>query len=429
MSNNKKLFTLVEEFSKALVEAQRPIQILDSIKWKDDVFEKFKKSNYKELPKVDKNYYSDIPLKFDPEAKIQEFKDIRKSVEKKIGKDEPIAKILIRNCFEYEDVVRMLMSRATRDFYTYSKKLFGSANDLLLDNQTPLIDAGIHLNQILISIEESDLGICYLKTIPSEEVVETLNQRLTKYFGGADITVKLDDGILSDAAAGSNYIKIKEGLSFSQRDVDVFEVHEGWVHVGTTHNGMNQPYAKWLSKGPPCTTSVQEGLAFLMEVFTFVCTPDRLRKINNRLMVCEMAESGAHFLHVYEYFKNLNQTEEQAFKNAHRLYRGGLVEGGAPFTKDISYSKGFIGTYNFIRSSIGIGKPEMIPFLFAGKVTLEDVPVLYEYSKIGLIDKPRFIPPQFSDLNGIAVWMAFSNFLNTMNLGKISNNLKQNISK
>jgi uncharacterized protein (TIGR02421 family) len=428
MSENK-LFSSVEEFSKALVEAQKPIQILDAIKWKDDIFEKFKASNYKELPKIGKNYYDSIPLKFDTEAKIQEFKDIRLKVEKTLGKNEPIAKMLIRNCNQYEDVVRMLSSRATIEFYNYSRKLFGSANDLLVDNKTTLIEAGVMLNDILISIEHSDLGVCYLKNIPSEDVVNILNERLLRYFGDTPVTVKLDDGILSDAAAGSNYIKIKRGMYFSQREIDIFEVHEGWVHVGTTLNGLAQPHAKWLSKGPPCTTSVQEGLAFLMEVFTFVCTPDRLRKINNRLMACEMAESGAHFVHVFDYFRNLNQSEVEAFKNAHRLFRGGLVEGGAPFTKDISYSKGFIGTYNFIRSAIRIGKPEMIPFLFAGKVTLEDVPMLYEYSKIGLIDKPKYMPTQFSDLNGIAVWMSFSNFLNKMNMGTISDIMKHDIAK
>ena len=146
-------------------------------------------------------------------------------------------------------------------------------------------------------------------------------------------------------------------------------------------------------------------------------------------MACEMAESGANFIHVYNYFRNLNQSEVEAFKNSHRLFRGGVIEGGAPFTKDISYSKGFIGTYNFIRSAIRIGKPEMIPFLFVGKVNLEDVPVLYEYSKIGLIEKPTYMPPQFQDLNGIAVWMSFSNFLNKMNMGTISDIMKQGMSK
>lgn len=429
MAADKKLLSLVEEFSKALVEAQRPIQILDAIKWKDDVFEKFKKSNFKEIPKTGSDYYKDIPLKFDAQKKIQEFEEIRKSVIAKLGKDEPIAQILIRNCKQYEDVLRMLLARGTHDFYKYSKVLFGSANDILRDKETSLIEAGVMLNQILISIENSDLGMCYLKNIPSEEVVNNLNDRLMKHFGDTEVTVKLDDGILSDAAAGSNYIKVKQGLMFSERDIEIFEVHEGWVHVGTTLNGAHQPYAKWLSKGPPCTTATQEGLAFLMEVFTFVCTPERLRKINNRLVACEMAESGANFIQVFNYFRNLNQTEEQAFKNAHRLFRGGVADGGVPFTKDISYSKGFIGTYNFIRSAVRLGKPEMIPFLFSGKVTLEDVPVLYEYSKQGLIEKPKFLPPQFSDLNGIVVWMTFSNFLNKMNVDTISEQMKKKMAK
>ena len=53
---------------------------------------------------------------------------------------------------------------------------------------------------------------------------------------------------------------------FSERDLQVLEVHEGWVHVGTTLNGMNQPVCTFLSKGPPSSTITQEGLAILMEV-------------------------------------------------------------------------------------------------------------------------------------------------------------------
>lgn len=426
---DKNLFSLVQELSEKLVEAQRPIHILDSVKWKEDVFENFKKSKFQELPQVNQDYYKGIPLKFNPQEKVEEFKKLKKEIASKLGTQEPVAQILLRNCNQYEIVIKMLLSRGTHDFYKYSKELFGGTHDTLNDGKTPLIEAGTMLKEILISIENSDLGICYLKNIPSEDVVTALNDRLTTYFTDIDVTAKLDDGILSDAAAGSNYIKIKKGMMFSERDIDIFEVHEGWVHIGTTLNGTHQPYAKWLSKGPPCTTATQEGLAFLMEVITFVCTPERLRKINNRVIACEMAESGANFLHVFNYFKNLDQTDVQAFTNAHRIFRGGVVTGGSPFTKDISYSKGFIETYNFIRSAIRIGKPEMIPFLFSGKATLEDIPLLYEYSKLGLIEKPKFLPPQFHDLNGISVWMSFSNFLNTMKLDTVSENLKQNMDK
>lgn len=411
--------TDVLEISQMIMEAQKPIHILDSIKWKDDIFEKFKASRFKEMPKADVDYYQKIPLYLNPEEKIQEFEYIRKLITERLGHEEPIIHILKRQCLEYEDVVRMLQVRGTREFYEYSKKLYGSASDVLGDKKTLLVDASVVINDILQNLENTDLGICYLKTIPSSEVVDILNKRLTQYFNDDVITVKLDDGILSDAAAGSNYIKIREGLMFSPREVDILETHEGWVHIGTTLNGLAQPYAKWLSKGTPSTTSIQEGLAFLMEVFTFRCTPDRLRKINNRLIGCEMAESGANFLQVFEHFINLGQSETNAFKNSQRIFRGGRIEGGAPFTKDISYTKGFIRTYNFLRTSVRNGHPHLIPYIFSGKLTLEDIPILYHYAQEGLIESPKYLPPQFSDLNGMAVWMTFSNFLNKMNLEKI----------
>jgi hypothetical protein len=51
--------------------------------------------------------------------------------------------------------------------------------------------------------------------------------------------------------------------------VDIYEVHEGWVHVGTTLNGRSQPVCEFLSIGPPRCAATQEGLAVIMEIFTF----------------------------------------------------------------------------------------------------------------------------------------------------------------
>ena len=72
---------------------------------------------------------------------------------------------------------------------------------------------------------------------------------------------------------GSDYVKVRTGAKFSPRDIDILEVHEGWVHVATSLNGQAQPVAKWLAKGPPRTDAVQEGLAALLEIFTFRTYP------------------------------------------------------------------------------------------------------------------------------------------------------------
>ena len=75
--------------------------------------------------------------------------------------------------------------------------------------------------------------------------------------------------------------------------------------------------------------------------------------------------------------------------------------------------------YNFLRTAIRFGRPEMIPLLFLGKLVLEDVPVLARKLREGVIDPPHYLPPQFRDLNGLAMWMAYSNFFNRVNLPQI----------
>jgi hypothetical protein len=72
-----------------------------------------------------------------------------------------------------------------------------------------------------------------------------------------------------------------------------------------------------------------------------------------------------------------------------------------------------------MRTAIRAGKPQIVPFLFAGKVRVEDVPLLYRKHLEGIIDPPKYLPPQFRDMNGVAVWMSFSSFFNQVNLKKI----------
>jgi hypothetical protein len=56
----------------------------------------------------------------------------------------------------------------------------------------------------------------------------------------------------------------------------------------------------------------------------------------------------------------------------------------------------------------------LIPFLFVGKVAHEDVPVLAQRVHDGVVRPPRYIPSMFRDLNGIAIWMAYSSFFSQL---------------
>ncbi len=414
--------------SEAIVRAQKPIRILDAVKWGEDVARKLIRTNFTELPVVGPKYYARIPLRFDPELKVEEFERIKSRVRLKVGEDDALGKILIQTCEQYQQVVRMLQARGTREFYKHSRDLYGTPKEKFIDDTTTIRDMGQILYEMLDPLEERDLGDTLGgRTLSAQDCVDILNERFTAYFHDHHVHARLDDGIVSDAAAGADYIKVKKGVMFSRRDVDILEVHEGWAHVGTTINGQVQRVASWLAKGPPRTTSVQEGLAVLLEIFTFNSQPSRAKKLNNRILACDKAEDGANLLDVIEFYRTEGYSEVECLTNAQRVFRGGVVKGRAPFTKDISYCKGFIQNYNFMRTCIKYGRPELIPFLFVGKVALEDIPVLYQKWREGVIDRPKYVPRPFRDLNVIAMWMAYSNFFNKMNLQKIQENLRPSI--
>jgi uncharacterized protein (TIGR02421 family) len=403
-----------------VVEAQRPIRVREAVKWDESIESRVLASGLKELPAVDAEYYAvRRPLPYDGAAKIAEFAELETEIERTFGRDDALAAILARNCREYQDVVRMLLARGTPDFYRHSRELYGSPKDRFAGDVATVRDLGLLLHDILSSIPEGGLGVAHPRELTAEQVVERLNARFVSYFGEQTVRVRLDDGILSDAAAGADYVKIRRGGMFAERDVDLLEVHEGWVHIGTSINGASQPVARWLAKGPPCTLAIQEGLAVIMEVVSFNATPDRAKRLNNRILACDRAEDGADFREVCEFYRGEGYSEYECYQHAQRVFRGGVVQGGAPFTKDISYCKGFVMVYNFLRIAIRFGRPDLIPLLFLGKLTLDDVPVLCRHRDEALIAPPRWLPPHFRDLNGLALWMAYSNFLNRVNLTSV----------
>ncbi|MEW6056490.1 MAG: flavohemoglobin expression-modulating QEGLA motif protein [Bdellovibrionota bacterium] len=409
----------VKRLSDMVVDAQKPIRILDAIKWPTSIDDQFRKSKFKEMPKIDRTFYESQLLGFDAKQKIEEFDQIINEVHLQLGKDDELGVMMVRNCQEYQDVVRMLMARGTKQFHEFSRKLYGSPKDTFRDEKTSINDLARVMYDILSVLDDAVLGPEYAEDISAEETVKALNKKFETYFTDNPVRAKLSDGIIADAAAGSDTVKIKEGAMFSRRDIGILEVHEGWVHVGTTLNGQNQHICRFLAKGPPRVAPTQEGLAILMEIFSFVSYPRRARNINDRVLGIDKVEDGANYLELFEFYRTEGYNESDCLNNVKRVFRGGLIEGGAPFTKDIAYIKGFIENYNFMRAAMKAGKPEYIPYLFVGKVHSSDVPLWYRKHQEGLIDPPMYLPEQFRDLNGVAVWMSFSNVFNMIDMKKV----------
>lgn len=411
----------VRELSDRIVTAQQPIRVLDAIKWDAGVEKTFFAAGAREQPPVDREYYANQPLGFDAAAKRQELEELERDVAHRLGQYNPVGQIMRRICREYTNVVRMLEARGTPEFCRLSQELYGSSTDALHAGDPSLADLGTMMAEALANIDRAHFLADEEKNLTGEQAVEILGKRVAEAFADteAGVRVVLSDGIVADAAAGADYIKVRKEARFNDRDLRLLEVHEGWVHLGTTWNGQLQPYCTFLSKGPPSATVTQEGLAIFLEIITFTSHPGRVRRVTNRIRAVHMAEEGATFVDVYDFFREQGFNERASFADASRVFRGSTPTGGA-FTKDLSYSKGFLLIYNYIRLAVRQGKLDRIPLLFCGKTTLEDLRVLAQLVDEGLVVPPAFLPPQLRDPHALVAWMCYSNFLNRLNLERVA---------
>lgn len=409
----------VKALSDRIVKAQQPIRVLDAIKWTDETKHRFFQQGCKEMPVLDADYYQQhCPLTFSPDEKRREFYQIERDLMRKLGQLNPLSVIMRRICREYQSVVRMLEARGTPLFSDISQELYGSAQDVFHVGDPTIADLGSMMEGTLTELLKLDCLQEEPKTIPAQEAVSILNDQIQALFPGEGLRAMISDGILADAAAGTDYIKIRADAIFNKRDLRVLEVHEIWVHLGTTLNGLAQPYCTFLGKGPPSATITQEGLAVLMEILTLSSTPKRLIRLIDRVRAITLIEQGADFMEIFAFFQSKGMSQDESYNLCTRVFRGSTAN-GMPFTKDLTYIKGFVLTYNFMRLAVSKGKPDRIPLLFCGKTMIEDMKVLVDLVEEGTVIAPRFIPPQFTDLMGLSAWFSFSRFMSSMNFRQL----------
>src|SRR6185437_9938230 len=411
---------LIRSLSERLVEAQRPLRILDAIKWDDDIERAFFAAGCRELPPVTHDYYLSRPLPFTPDQKRLEFLSLERDIRQLLGKYNAAGQIMTRMCEEYRQVVDLLVNRGTPMFSTMSERLYGSSSDSFHAGDPNLADLGRMLGGTLDNLSRDSMLAPAEPVFDASEAVQMLSDRLSAFFQhSAAVQVRLSDGIVADAAAGSDYIKLREDASFTMREIRLLEVHEGWVHLGTTLNGQQQPICTFLSKGPPSSTITQEGLAVLTEVLSFASHPARVRRLTHRIEGVALAESGADFLEVYRFFLEEGYEAYESYQHTTRIFRGSLPAGCGPFTKDLCYSKGFVHLYNFMRQAVARGMVRHVPLLFCGKTNLDDIKTLSLLADEGLLAPPRYVPPPFANLHALSAWLCYANFFNSLSHKRI----------
>lgn len=400
----------VNEIVGLITEAERPVRVLRHLAWEPAVRERFLAGNGKAFPRVS---YPE----FDAGPSIERLREARR----RLGESDDVVGLWLSRLAESVELgARMIAAAGTSRFYVYSRMLFGAPADPLPDGYSTALALARQLRSVLEGLERVDLGAPPVRGESAEEVVERMRDAVRERFGDAAPHVELANELSANALAGPSRIRVRRDALFTDRDVHQLIQHEAFVHVATGLNGRAQDQLPILGASHPGTTRTQEGLAVFAEYISGALDLDRLRRLVDRVEAVQMAIDGADFLEVYRFFMNQTDDPSQAFENTRRIFRGGKLAGGAPFTKDIVYLDGFLRVHSFLRSVVAAGRADLLRLLFCGKLDIDDIPAVAELAAAGQCRMPKFLPPWAEDLRFLLSYLAYSGFVNTVDLGRMT---------
>jgi uncharacterized protein (TIGR02421 family) len=398
-----------------LRKAEKPVRVLRAVAWPEGTAERFFESGEKELPQI-----TYTPLDAAP---VHEALAAARAL---IDGDGPVQAWLLRIAHVIGTGADMLAAIGTKDFHKHSVRLYGSPQVELLNCDVRPLDLARMLDSVLSAFHNLDINLDAKgdMTTTAEALAERMERILARHFEEAAPKIELVDHMSSNALAGARYIRLKRSAIFSDRDLAQLVQHEAFVHIATSLNGAAQNAFPILASGHPGTTRTQEGLAVFAELMSGAMDPSRLLRLADRAIAIQMSMEGADFIQLYRYFCDRTHNKMSAFDNARRVVRGGLVTGGGPFTKDSVYLEGLVRVHNFLRIAVQETRVDCIRLLFAGKMDIEDMPAITTLAAHGLCTFPRFLPPWVRDLRFVLSYIAYSSFLNRMNLERVREHYK-----
>jgi len=317
---------------------------------------------------------------------------------------------------DIEAGINLISQCGKKEFFKFSSKIYGLPKGKLRDGKTTPLDLANRFSSVMEHYKNSSRLMDH-DLMTANEVGEMMKKKIKDIFGNESPEILVVDNISAKATASSKRIRLRKGASFTEKDVDQLMHHEALVHVATSLNGRAQDKIKLLGANYGAVTKTQEGLAVFSEFITGCIDIDRMNRISDRVVAIQMAIDGASFIDVYRYFKDRTRLKTDAFENARRVFRGGVISGGAPFTKDIVYLDGMIRVHNLFRAAINKGKLNDLEILFSGKIDLDDIPILLKMKKEGLINKPKYLPFWMKDLDRLISYFTFSGFISSMDHG------------
>jgi len=405
---NPRLSESITRAATALRAAEQPLRILGLLAWPQDVRRAFLAGGARRLPDVE------YP-KVDPRPVREALADARRI----IPECGPARPWFERIAERLDEAASMTTQLGRAPFFEHSRRLYGAPSETLADARTTPLKLARRMRRLLDRLSHIDLGAAEEATVTAEALAERTRPAVAKLFGDEAPEIELVETLSANATAGPARIKIRAAARFTDRDVTQLIHHEAGIHVATALNGRHQKALPILAASHPGTTRTQEGLAVFSEFITGSMDLDRLGRLTDRVLAIQMAIDGADFVEVFGYFRERGSDERDAFEQARRVFRGGVLSGGAPFTKDVVYLDGLLRVHDFLRSVVAGGRADLLLLLFCGKLDLDDVPVLCELADLGLVAAPKFLPPWAEDRRFLVSYLAYSGFLGRVRLGDV----------
>jgi uncharacterized protein (TIGR02421 family) len=418
MSISERLTALLREVSFEITEAQKPVRVIPALAWPDEVEREFFAQDASALPK---------PIYHVP-AGVEDACTVFQNLVRRLDGDNEIERFLRETCVAMATAARMLMSIGSRNFYHHSVELYGRPGSLSSDKRTTNLDLARHFEQVIEGFSPP-LSVIDQPTLGAEEAALALRARFATFFTRHPVKVRVVDHLAASASSTAAEVRLKCDARFSPRDLRQIEYHEGQVHMATTLNGRAQPVIPFVGAPSPRTSRTQEGLAVFTEFITGSISLSRVKRLCDRTRAIHMAEEGANFLDLYRFFRDRGLDEHTSFDSARRVMRGGLIEGGAPFTKDGCYLDGLLRVTNFLRIALVKGQSQLVRMLFVGKLAVDDTPLFDRLLREGLVNEPIYMPAWAKDLSYLTAFMSYAAFLGRSDLGAEQRRLEDQIAR
>lgn len=402
------------ELDRRLVEATRDIKMLSTLSWPSSVqssfLEDWRQGRFK-LPQI--SY---------PRLDFAERRTELDRIILQCDPQHPIGDYLLRTAQSWRYATLLLEHLGQPQMGEYAIQLYGKPGDVIAGSEVHNIDAARHFiiaaNEVMRDTRLSEPEYC----LSAETMKAEMEEALGKFFWKHKVRVEIDPNLVAKAAAGPTRVRLRSGTCFTEYDRLQLLEHEAYVHSLTALNGRDQPNLKSLGLNSPRITATQEGLAVFAELVTGSIDLGRMKRISLRIIAIDLALRGADFLDVFRFFMDEGQSESDSFNSAMRVFRGAPLTGGAAFTKDTVYLHGLLAVHTFFRWAFKQQKLMLTRYLFAGKMTLQDVMAFEPFFESGFLAEPVYLPPWAQRSNALAGYLSFSLFANRIRLDQIERN-------